>query len=160
VIGLDFAGPMLERARRKAEARGLAATFGLGDATRLPLADASVDGWCAAFVVRNIPDLDAALHEAKRVLRPGGRLAVLEIPKLAPSPLRPAIRLHFSRVVPLVGRVVSGHDSAYRYLPVSVDHFLTPAEFTSRLRATGFEMRAVRRMMLGTIALHVAERPA
>ncbi|MEZ4502589.1 MAG: ubiquinone/menaquinone biosynthesis methyltransferase [Dehalococcoidia bacterium] len=160
VLGLDFAAPMLDHARRKAADRGLRATFGLGDATRLPLADASVDAWCSAFVVRNIPDLDAALSEAWRVLRPGGRLAVLEIPKLEPSVLRPAIRLHFARVVPLVGRVISGHDSAYRYLPVSVDHFLTPSEFTSRLRGAGFEVRSVRRMMLGTIALHVAERPA
>jgi demethylmenaquinone methyltransferase/2-methoxy-6-polyprenyl-1,4-benzoquinol methylase len=161
VLGLDFAAPMLTRARAKAAARGVTgATFALGDATRLPLADESVDGWCAAFVVRNIPDLDGALAEARRVLRPGGRLAILEIPRLGAHPLRPAIRLHFARVVPLLGRLVSGHASAYRYLPVSVDHFLTPPELTMRLRGAGFEMRRVERFMLGTVALHVAERPA
>ncbi len=160
VLGVDFAQPMLARARAKAAARGTQrAAFALGDGTRLPLADQSVDGWCAAFVVRNIPDLDRAFAEAHRVLRPGGRLAILEIPKLGPHPLRPAIRLHFARVVPLLGRVVSGHASAYRYLPVSVDHFLEPHEGTARLRATGFEMRRVERFMLGTVALHVAERP-
>lgn len=160
VLGVDFAQPMLARARAKAAARGTQrAAFALGDGTRLPLADQSVDGWCAAFVVRNIPDLDRAFAEAHRVLRPGGRLAILEIPKLGPHPLRPAIRLHFARVVPLLGRVVSGHASAYRYLPVSVDHFLEPHELTARLRATGFEMRRVERFMLGTVALHVAERP-
>lgn len=160
VLGLDFARPMLVRARAKAAARGTQrASFALGDGTRLPLADLSVDGWCSAFVVRNIPDLDRALSEAWRVLRPGGRLAILEIPKLGPHPLRPAIRLHFARVVPVLGRLVSGHASAYRYLPVSVDHFLEPPELTSKLRGAGFEVRRVERFMLGTVALHVAERP-
>ncbi|MFN8639578.1 MAG: ubiquinone/menaquinone biosynthesis methyltransferase [Dehalococcoidia bacterium] len=160
VLGLDFALPMLTRARAKAAAMGTRrASFALGDATRLPLTDASVDAWCSAFVVRNIPALETALAEARRVLRPGGRLAILEIPKLGPHPLRPAIRLHFARVVPLLGRLVSGHASAYRYLPVSVDHFLTPPELTGRLRAAGFDVVRVERFMLGTVALHVAELP-
>jgi demethylmenaquinone methyltransferase/2-methoxy-6-polyprenyl-1,4-benzoquinol methylase len=159
VLGLDFARSMVERARRKASGGAGRGTFALGDATRLPLGDASVDGWCGAFVVRNIPDLDGALAEARRVLKPGGRLAILEIPRLEAHALRPAIRLHFSKVVPLLGRAVSGHTSAYRYLPVSVDHFLTPPELTARLRGAGFAMRRVERFMLGTVALHVAERP-
>ena len=167
VLGVDFSAPMVARAREKAVQRGIEArirasteaSFALGDATSLPLPDASVDGWCAAFVLRNVPDLDAALHEAHRVLRPGGRLAVLEIPRIDRGALRPLIRTHFSQVIPRLGRVVTGHDSAYRYLPVSVDHFLTPPEFTSRLRASGFEVNSVELMMLGTVALHVAERP-
>jgi demethylmenaquinone methyltransferase / 2-methoxy-6-polyprenyl-1,4-benzoquinol methylase len=162
VLGVDFAGPMLALARRKTRERGVEARagFALADATRLPLADESMDGWCSAFVVRNIPDLDAALAEAHRVLRPGGRLAVIEVPRMGRSPVRPLARLHFNRVVPLLGRAVSGHRDAYRYLPVSVDHFLAPAEFTRRLQAAGFRMRLVRMLMLGTVALHVAEKPA
>jgi demethylmenaquinone methyltransferase/2-methoxy-6-polyprenyl-1,4-benzoquinol methylase len=159
VLGVDFARPMLTHARRKARtrrARGV--SLAVADATCLPLADASVDVWCSAFVVRNIPDLDAALREAFRVLRPGGRLGILEIPRMEPSPLRPFARAYFQRVVPLVGRAVSGHASAYRYLPVSVDHFLTPPELASKL-AAGFEVREVRRLMFGTVALHVAVKP-
>ena len=93
------------------------------------------------------------------MLRPGGRLTMLEIPRLDHGLLRPLIRLHFSRVVPLAGRLITGHRSAYRYLPLSVDHFLTPPELSGRLRDAGFAVRSVRLMMLGTIALHVAERP-
>lgn len=163
VLGVDVAEPMLPRARGKALARPearRAAGFAAGDGTRLPLPDASVDGWCSAFVVRNIPDLDAALAEAWRVLKPGGRLANLEITRMKPSPLRPFARFHFTRVVPVMGRLISGHSSAYKYLPVSVDHFDTPEEFTMRLTNIGFEVTSVRSLMLGTIALHVAEKPA
>lgn len=160
VLGLDFAEQMLGYARTKAARRGATATaFGAGDATRLPLPDRSVDVWCSAFVVRNIPDLDVALAEAYRVLRPGGRIGVLEIPRLDRGLLRPLIRLHFARFVPLLGRLISGHESAYRYLPVSVDHFLTPREFSMKLRDAGFELRDVRVMMFGTVALHIAQRP-
>jgi demethylmenaquinone methyltransferase / 2-methoxy-6-polyprenyl-1,4-benzoquinol methylase len=160
VVGLDFAGPMLLRAQRKAEGNPFGLTgFALGDATSLPLPDGSVDVWCSAFVVRNIPDLDAALREALRVLRPGGRLAVLEIPKMDRGWLRPLGRFHFNQVVPRLGRLISGHRSAYTYLPVSVDHFLTPREFTTRLRAAGFEVTQVRMLMFGTVAMHVARKP-
>jgi len=159
VFALDFARPMLERARAKAHERaddGIAWLH--ADATRLPLPDESVDGWCSAFVVRNIPNLDAALAEAYRVLRPRGRLAVLEVPRMDGGWQRPFARVHFTRVVPLIGRGISGHAHAYTYLPVSVDHFLTPQEFTQRLVAAGFRVRSVRRLMLGTVALHVAEK--
>ena len=143
----------------RSQQRGSRGTsFALGDATRLPVADGSVDVWCSAFVVRNIPDLDRALAEAHRVLRPGGRIGVLEIPRLDRGLLRPLIRLHFAHLVPLLGRLISGHSSAYEYLPLSVDHFLTPQEFSQRLRDAGFELREVRVMMLGTVAMHIAER--
>lgn len=160
VLGVDFAAPMLVRARAKARRRDTTAVVvALADATCLPLADASVDVWCAAFVVRNIPDLDAALAEAARVLRPGGRFGILEIPRLEPSWWRPFARLYFQRVVPLLGRAISGHASAYRYLPVSVDRFFTVDELSARLAAAGFTVREARSFMLGTVALHIAERP-
>ena len=165
VIGVDVARPMLARARAKAAARGehrgaaTGAGFVLGDATRLPLADGSADVWCSAFVVRNIPDLDVALREALRVLRPGGRLAVLDIPRMDGGWQEPLARVHFTQVVPRLGRWVSGHASAFDYLPVSVDHFLTPREFTAHLAGLGFEVTAVRLLMFGTVALHVARKP-
>lgn len=160
VVGVDFAREMLVRARSKAAARDLdyASGFALGDATRLPLPDASVDAWVSAFVVRNIPDLDAAFAEAARVLRPGGRLAMLEIPRMEGGLLRPFAGVHFTQVVPRLGRLISGHRSAYAYLPVSVDRFLTPPESTRKLRDHGFEVTQVRMLMFGTVTLHVASR--
>ena len=167
VLGVDFAPPMLAYARRKASERGAGGSevaFALADATRLPLRDGAVDVWCSAFVVRNIPHLDAALAEAHRVLRPGGRIGVLEIPRLEGAswrrPWRPLVRLHFGRVVPALGRLISGHASAYAYLPVSVDHFLTPPQLSAALRRAGFAVTGVRVMALGTVALHVAAKRA
>ena len=161
VIGLDVARPMLARARSKSatQVTGVGAGFALGDATRLPLADGSADVWCSAFVVRNIPELDDALREALRVLRPGGRLAVLEIPRMDAGWQRPFARFHFTQVVPRLGRWVSGHASAFSYLPVSVDHFLTPRQFTAHLTGLGFEVTQVRLLMFGTVAMHVARKP-
>lgn len=157
VVGIDFAEPMLAHARCKARNRGVEGlSFALADATRLPVDNCSVDVWCAGFVVRNIPDLDVALAEAHRVLRPGGRIAVLETPRLEQGLLRPLIRMHLGRLVPLVGRMVTGHGSAYEYLPVSVDQFLTPREFSQALRNAGFRVTSVRRFMLGAVVSHIA----
>ena len=161
VLGVDFAEPMLAVARAKASRasrQAASVSFAAADATRLPLADASVDVWCAAFVLRNVPDLDAALSEARRVLRPGGRLGVLEITRVERGWLRPLARFHFERVVPLLGRVIVRHASAYRYLPESVDRFPAASALSERIEGAGFEAASIRRFGLGTVALHVATR--
>ena len=162
VLGVDFAEPMLAIARAKARGgrapKETPVSFAVADATRLPLADASVDVWCAAFVLRNVPDLDAALAEARRVLRPGGRIGVLEITRIERGWLRPLARFHFERVVPLLGRAITRHPSAYRYLPDSVDHFPSASELSGRIERAGFEGASIRRFGLGTVALHVATR--
>ena len=163
VIGVDFAAPMLPLARRKAARRGAdggggRVGFVQGDGLRLPLADGSADAWCAAFVLRNVPDVDGLLAEARRVLRPGGRLAVLDIPRIEGGMLAPLQRFHLARVVPLLGRLFGGHADAYRYLPVSAERFMSIDELSSRLAASGFEVERVRTFGVGTVALHLAVR--
>ena len=159
VLGVDFARPMLPLARRKAARRGAADVgFVQGDGLRLPLEDGSADAWCAAFVMRNVPDVDGLLAEAHRVLRPGGRLAVLDIPRIEGGLLAPFKRFHLARVVPMLGRLFGGHSDAYSYLPVSAAHFMSVDELSTRLAASGFEVERVRTFGMGTVALHMAVR--
>ena len=159
VLGVDFSAPMLALAGGKARARGArGVAFASADATRLPVADASFDVWCAAFVARNVPGLGALLAEARRALRPGGRLGVLDVPRPGGGARAALARFHLTRVTPLLGRAIGGHRDAYRYLPVSAGRFLTVAELSALLAASGFANVRARTFGLGAVALHVAER--
>ena len=117
VVGLDFSEQMLERARRKAPPIECVQ----GDVLALPFDDASFDAATVGFGVRNVDDLEAGLSELRRVLRPGGRLGILEI-TTPRGPLAPFYRVWFDRVVPLLGKVLPG-GAAYTYLPASVRRF-------------------------------------
>jgi demethylmenaquinone methyltransferase/2-methoxy-6-polyprenyl-1,4-benzoquinol methylase len=107
------------------------------------------------FGVRNVADLDAGLRELRRVLRPGGRLAILEITRPR-GPLAPFYRLWFDVLVPALGKVLPG-GSAYTYLPASVRRFPGPDELVRRLEAAGFGSVSYRLLAGGIVALHVAE---
>ncbi len=155
VVGVDFAQPMLRegagRLRTSAEEKrvGLAAA----DALRLPFEDGQFDAVVSAFVVRNLADVRAGLAEQARVLRPGGRLVVLEITPGPPGPTRPPFRFYFRRLVPLVGALVAGDASAYTYLPESAAAFLEPERLAEGLRRLGLMDVSVRRLGLGTVAI-------
>jgi demethylmenaquinone methyltransferase / 2-methoxy-6-polyprenyl-1,4-benzoquinol methylase len=151
VVGLDFSPQMLERARRK----DTTVEWVEGDALALPFGDASFDAATVGFGVRNVDDLGGALRELRRVLRPGGRLAILEI--TTPSgALAPFYRLWFDRVVPLLGKVLPGGD-AYTYLPASVRRFPAPEALAALLREHGFGDVRYRLFAGGIVALHVGE---
>jgi demethylmenaquinone methyltransferase / 2-methoxy-6-polyprenyl-1,4-benzoquinol methylase len=151
VIGVDFSERMLERARRKApEVEWIQA-----DVLALPFDDAGFDAAVVGFGVRNVEDLAAGLKELRRVLRPGGRLGILEITKPR-GPLAIFYKLWFDRIVPLLGRVLPG-GAAYTYLPASVRRFPGPEELADLLRACGFEHVRFRRFAGGIVALHVGE---
>ena len=149
VTGLDFSERMLERARRKsAEVEWVQ-----GDALALPFEDDSFDAATAGFGVRNLDDLERGLVELRRVLRPGGRVAILEITR--PSGLlAPFYRLWFDGLVPLLGRLLPG-GSAYTYLPASVRRFPGPEELAGLLRAAGFEEVRWKTFAGGIVALHI-----
>jgi len=138
-VGVDLSSGMLSRGARKLHERGLAARTVLvgGDAERLPLRDAWFDGALVAFGIRNVSDRPRALRVARRVLKPGGRLVVLEF-SMPRGLLGAAYRLYFGRVLPLVGRMVSGDSSAYAYLPASVAVFPEPPEFGALMEQAGF----------------------
>jgi demethylmenaquinone methyltransferase/2-methoxy-6-polyprenyl-1,4-benzoquinol methylase len=151
VVGLDFSERMLERARRKAPEL----EWMQGDVLALPFEDASFESAVVGFGVRNVEDLEAGIKELRRVLRPGGRLGILEI-TTPRGWLAPFYRLWFDRVVPLVGRLVPGGD-AYTYLPASVRRFPGPEELAELLGSCGFEAVRFRLFAGGIVALHVGE---
>jgi demethylmenaquinone methyltransferase/2-methoxy-6-polyprenyl-1,4-benzoquinol methylase len=148
VVGLDFSPAMLERARRK----DASVEWVQGDALALPFADASFDAATVGFGVRNLDDLGAGLAELRRVLRPGGRLGVLEITRPRGS-LRVFYSLWFDRVVPLLGKVLPG-GAAYAYLPASVRRFPGPDELARLLEQSGFGSVSYRLYAGGIVALH------
>lgn len=150
VTGLDFSGEMLERARRKSAS----VVWVQGDLLELPFADGSFDAATVGFGVRNVADLERALAELQRVLRPGGRLAILEITQPR-GPMRPFFSLWFDRVVPLLGRVLPG-GTAYTYLPASVRRFPGADELAELLRRQGFADVSYRLLGGTIVALHRA----
>ena len=160
VLGVDFAGAMLALGARKVRAAGQADRVLLvrGDAMRLPVGDAIVDAATVAFGIRNVQRPEVACAEMARAMRPGGRLAILEfgVPRI--PGLRSLYRWYFTRVLPLVGRAVSGHGAAYSYLPASVGTFPPPADFVTTLRRAGFtDVRAVP-LSFGIVYLYVGVR--
>jgi demethylmenaquinone methyltransferase/2-methoxy-6-polyprenyl-1,4-benzoquinol methylase len=148
VTGLDFSPRMLERARRKAPELDWVE----GDLLALPFEDRFFDSATVGFGVRNVADLELALAELRRVLRPGGRLAILEITRPRGA-LRPFFSLWFDRIVPLVGRVLPG-GGAYAYLPASVARFPVAEELAALLGHAGFEQVEFRLLAGSIIALH------
>jgi demethylmenaquinone methyltransferase/2-methoxy-6-polyprenyl-1,4-benzoquinol methylase len=151
VTGLDFSERMLERARRKEPA----VDWVHGDMLALPFGDAAFDAATVGFGVRNVTDLAAGIRELRRVLRPGGRLGILEI-TTPRGVLAPFYRLWFDRVVPLFGKALPG-GAAYTYLPASVRRFPPPEELAQLLEESGFEAVRFRLFAGGIVALHVGE---
>jgi demethylmenaquinone methyltransferase/2-methoxy-6-polyprenyl-1,4-benzoquinol methylase len=151
VIGLDFSERMLERARSKAPDLEWVS----GDVLALPFDDATFDAVTVGFGVRNVEDLERALRELRRVLRDGGRLAILEITRPRRL-LAPFYRFWFDGVVPLLGKLVPG-GSAYTYLPASVRRFPGPEELSALIASTGFRSVSYRAFAGGIVALHTAE---
>jgi demethylmenaquinone methyltransferase / 2-methoxy-6-polyprenyl-1,4-benzoquinol methylase len=157
VVGCDFSEPMLELARQKSGEEGLAVEFGWADALDLPYGDKSFDAVTVGFGARNLADLEKGLAEMARVLRPGGRLAILEITRPQREPLSTFYSLWFDRMVPVLG-AVAGDQDAYSYLPESVRSFPEPEALAAMIDGAGFN--EIRWLLLagGIIAIHSATR--
>jgi demethylmenaquinone methyltransferase/2-methoxy-6-polyprenyl-1,4-benzoquinol methylase len=155
VVGSDFSEKMLELARAKAPAL----RFEWGNALELPYADGEFAATTVAFGARNFGDLDRGLAEMARVVRPGGRVVVLEITTPTRPPLSTFYRLWFDRVVPLIGRA-AGDPEAYSYLPNSVKRFPGPEGLAASMARAG--LTDIRWILTagGIIALHVGTKPA
>ncbi|HUE96604.1 MAG TPA: class I SAM-dependent methyltransferase [Longimicrobiaceae bacterium] len=156
VVGSDFTYEMLRLGGDKSRGRPIEAVC--ADALRLPYPDASFDGATVGFGVRNLADLDAGLAEMARVLRPGARLVILEFTTPGWQPFRALYFFYFLRVLPLIGRLISKHGSAYSYLPESVLRFPEPTQLAERMQKAGFAGIEWWPMTGGIVALHVGTR--
>ena len=157
VVGSDFSEPMLELARRKSGEEGLPVEFGWADALELPYGDASFDAVTVGFGARNLADLGRGLSEMARVLRPGGRVVILEITRPQREPLSSFYSLWFDRVIPMIG-TLAGDSDAYSYLPDSVRTFPEPERLAAMIDEAGFG--EIRWLLLagGIIAIHSATK--
>lgn len=149
VVGADFVVPMLALGRGKGKVDPVGA-----DALQLPFADESFDGCTVGFGVRNLANLQSGLREMLRVLKPGRKAVILEFCTPRSQPMRGLYFLYFKRILPLVGRMVSRHDSAYSYLPNSVLSFPEPPELSELMQECGFGHVGFRTMTGGIVAVH------
>ena len=160
VVGIDFAGEMLRLGRAKLQRSGLGGRVNLvrADATQAPLADGAADAATVAFGIRNVEEPHRALSEMHRLVRPGGRIAILEFAMPRLPVVGAAYRWYFRRVLPRLGSALSGHDSAYAYLPASVGAFPGPAAFCRLVEEAGFRDARAVPLQLGVVYLYVAAR--
>ena len=164
VIGLDASSKMLARARRAADRRDRGASLAalewvMGDALHLPFGDGAFDAVTIGFGLRNLTDYEAGLREMARVLRPGGRLAVLEISEPRSGVGRMLFVTWFRRIIPALGRLI-GRRAAYSYLPASLERYPEPERVAELMRSAGFTTIRWRRLPTGFATLHVGEREA
>lgn len=153
IIGADFAVPMLRAGTGKAPRDRLAPVG--ADAQQLPLGANSMDGAVVAFGIRNVVSLDVALHEVYRVLAPGAKFVILEFTTPRSAIVRTLYHFYFHQVLPFVGGVISGHRTAYKYLPRSVAHFPAEPELARRMTAAGFSDVRWESLSLGIAAIYV-----
>ena len=157
ILGADFAVPMLRAGLGKASPSVLAPVA--ADAQQLPLADGSVQGATAAFGIRNVASLDRALHEVYRVLAPGGRFVILEFTTPPSAVVRTLYHFYFHHLLPLIGGVISGHRTAYKYLPRSVANFPAEPALAQRMSEAGFTEVRWASLTFGIAAIHVGVKP-
>ncbi|OGO72428.1 MAG: hypothetical protein A2Z49_01370 [Chloroflexi bacterium RBG_19FT_COMBO_56_12] len=158
VLAADFTLEMM-RVGKGAFSPALPLTWSAADALHLPFGDQAFEAVISGFLMRNVADVPLALAEQFRVLKDGGRLVILDTTRPRRNLLSPFTWLHMHVVIPLLGTLVSGQRDAYTYLPDSTEHFLYAEQLAGQLAKAGFTNIGFHRLMLGTIAIHSAEKP-
>ncbi|MDE2779437.1 MAG: ubiquinone/menaquinone biosynthesis methyltransferase [Chloroflexota bacterium] len=160
-VGVDLLPEMivLANGKRAGKADSGRVAFLVGDALALPFPDGAFACVTAGFSLRNMPDLPQAISEMARVVRPGGRVATLELTPMAPGPWARLFRPYFHGIVPLIGQLVAGDRTAYTYLPQSVDYFLQADRLAGLFSQVGLENVGYRKLGFGTVAIHYGTKP-
>lgn len=156
VVGIDLSAQMLEFGRRKLEVKGLSDKIKLvkGDSEKLPFSDFSFDAVTVAFGVRNFENLQSGINQMYRVLRPGGKIAILEFSRPKAFPFKQVYNFYFNYILPALGGMVSKSKDAYTYLPESVKHFPENEAFTAYLQSSGFKNITTRPLTFGICTLY------
>jgi len=155
VFAADFTLEMMRVGQRQ-NRRSL--LWSAADALSLPFDEKAFNGIVSGFLMRNVGDIQGALKEQYRVLKPSGRIVILDTTKPKRNILSPIIWLHMHIVIPVLGGLLSGFKDAYDYLPASTESFITAKEMTVRMAAVGFKKVNYKVLMFGTIAIHWGER--
>jgi demethylmenaquinone methyltransferase/2-methoxy-6-polyprenyl-1,4-benzoquinol methylase len=156
VIACDLTPDMLRVGKKRPGAAGV--LWVAADAQRLPFAVEQFDGVISGYLLRNVGDLDGALAEQRRVLKPGRRWVSLDTTPPARNILLPFLRFHLQVIIPLLGRLITGEAEAYRYLPDSTEGFVEAGALAEKIRAAGFGGVGFVKRMLGSMAIHWGER--
>jgi demethylmenaquinone methyltransferase/2-methoxy-6-polyprenyl-1,4-benzoquinol methylase len=151
-VAADFTLEMMRTGQQRPQAAWL--DWAAADALRLPFPDQVYDAVVSGFLMRNVSDIRRALREQRRVLKPGGRLVILDTTRPGRNLLTPLINFHLHTIIPALGRIIAGQGEAYNYLPDSTENFLTAEQLAARLVEAGFRKVGFRRLMAGTIAIH------
>jgi demethylmenaquinone methyltransferase / 2-methoxy-6-polyprenyl-1,4-benzoquinol methylase len=161
VVASDFCLEMMLPGPDKAEKAGFGqiVRWVAADALRLPFADNTFDCVTTGFAMRNVSDIEQAFRDMGRVVKPGGRVVCLEVARPKFAPVRWGHQLYFNHIVPLIGRLISGHGEAYAYLPDSARHFPPPEELKKIMERAGLSHVSFRRYGLGAVAIHVGSKP-
>jgi len=159
IVGIDFCRPMLAIAASKANKSDAIIPFVEGDALDLPFGDCSFEAATIAFGLRNLTSVETGFKELLRILKPGGKVAVLEFSKPTTPILRSLFRIYFTKLLPLFGGWISGSKSAYEYLPDSVSRFPDQEALASVMRTVGFAEVSYQNLTGGIAALHIGTRP-
>lgn len=153
VTAADFTLEMMRVGKKNGDLR-----FSTADALNLPFKDNIFDAVVSGFLMRNVTDVQQALKEQHRMLKPGGRIVVLDTTRPKKNLLSPFIKFHMHVIIPMVGGLLSGMRDAYEYLPDTTENFLTAEELSVRMVAVGFRRVQFKRLMFGTIAIHWGEK--
>ncbi len=157
ILGADFAEPMLRAGVWKASPKVVSPV--VADAVDLPIPNGGAQGAIVAFGIRNVADLDRGLREVHRVLAPGARFVILEFTTPRSVLVRAGYHLYFHHVLPQIGAMISGHRTAYKYLPKSVANFPIEEALADRMRRAGFADVTWSTLTLGVAAIHVGTKP-
>ncbi len=153
IIASDFTLEMMRVGKKNGSLN-----FSAADALKLPFQDNSFDAVISGFLMRNVINLNQAIEEQYRVLKPGGRIVILDTTRPKKNILSPFIWIHMHVIIPALGKLITGVGEAYRYLPETTEGFVTAEDMAERLKMAGFKNIHFKRLMFGTIAIHRAEK--